>query len=69
MIINETKRGSVNNGKNEDKLELSKLYIEQNENYSKAFNMLRELTLNNIDKSKFLEAQYWISVCLENGYE
>lgn len=59
---------AVNNGNNEAKLELSKLYIEQSENYSEAFNMLRELTLDNIDKSKFLEAQYWISVCLENGY-
>lgn len=29
---------------------------------------LKEIKLENIDKDKFLKAQYWTSVCLENGY-
>ena len=60
---------AAKNGHVEAKLELSKLYIQQQEHLSEAFNMLlKEITLENIGKAKFLEAQYWTSVCLENGY-
>lgn len=59
---------AANNGSYEAKLALAKLYIEQKENYEEAFKLLQELKLDNIDKASFLEAQYWISVCLENGY-
>lgn len=60
---------AVQNGHTEAKLELGKIYIQQQENLTEAFNMLlKEIKLENIDKDKFLEAQYWISVCLENGY-
>lgn len=60
---------AAKNGHTEAKLELSKIYIQQQEHLSEAFNMLlKEIKLENIDKDKFLEAQYWTSVCLENGY-
>lgn len=60
---------AAKNEHTEAKLELSKIYIQQQENLPEAFNMLlKEIKLENIDKDKFLEAQYWTSVCLENGW-
>lgn len=59
---------AVDNGNDEAKLELSKIYINQKENCAKAFKLLNEIAKGNCVDSKFYEAQYWISECLKNGY-
>lgn len=57
------------NGHIEAKLELSKIYIQQKVNLDEAFNMLlHEIPPKELDKDKIPETQYWLSVCLENGY-
>lgn len=52
----------------EAKLSLSKLYIQQKRNLPDAFRILHEIKSENTDPKIYAEAQYWISVCLENGY-
>lgn len=60
---------AAKNGHSEAKLKLSKIYIQQQENLSEAFNMPhKEIKLKNIDKDKYLETKSWTSICLENGY-
>lgn len=60
---------AAKSGHVEAKLELSKIYIQQQDSLVEAFSMLtKEIKLENISKDKYYEAQYWASVCLENGY-
>lgn len=54
---------AVANGNDKAKLGLSKLYIDNQENYADAVRMLQELADKNIG-----EAQYLLAVCYENGY-
>lgn len=59
---------AVDNENDDAKLELGKIYINQKENCKKAFRLLNGITKNRCSDTKFYEAQYWISVCLKNGY-
>lgn len=54
---------AAENGNDDAKLALAKLYLNNHANYNKALDMLRELANKNSG-----EAQHYLAVCYENGY-